>query len=121
MTNTKFFFNSAVKRHEGNGLLNCAPEATLGLFQCFQIYFVSTTPNKIVEKIKHLYQISDFHPLSKNSMLKLEESPPCEFFGVGSISEFNKIDMGGGGAIYFFLRNQGFLSKIYKNVLFGVV
>ena len=59
---------------------------------------------KMLGKIKHLYQISDFHPLSPKSMLKLEESPPCQSLGHGSISKINNIDMGGTGgdqSVYF--------------------
>ena len=51
----------------------------------------------MLRKIKHLYQISDFHPLSPKSMLKLEESPPCQSLGHGFISKISNIDMGGGG------------------------
>ena len=52
-------------------------------------------------KIKHLYQISDFRPLSPKSMLKLEESPPCQSLGPGSTSKISNIDMGGTGADQF--------------------
>ena len=57
-------------------------------------------------KIKHLYQVRDFHHLSPKSMLKLEDSPACESLGPGSMSKINNIDRGGGGGergrpIYF--------------------
>ena len=64
-------------------------------------------------KIKHLYQIGDFHPLSQQALLKFKDSPPCESLGSGFNSKINNNDMGERGkANLLFLRNQGFLSKI---------
>ena len=48
-------------------------------------------------------------------MLKLEESPPCQSLGPGSISKISNIDMGRTGETnLLFLKNQGLLSKIPK-------
>ena len=62
-------------------------------------------------KIKHLYQISHFHPLSIKSMLNLEESRPCESLGPGSISKINNIDMGEQGEDQFACPKKSRFSK----------
>ena len=60
----------------------------------------------MLEKIKQLYQISNFHPLSSKSLLKLEDSSACESLGPGSISKINNIDMiEAGETNLLFLRN----------------
>ena len=77
-------------------------------------------------KIKHLYQTSNFHPLSPKSMLKLKESPPFESFGPGSIAKITLTWGGGGGGgmgrdRFTFPEKSRFSKQNSQDILSGVV
>ena len=55
-------------------------------------------------------------------MLKLEESPPCQSLGHGSISKINNIDMGGtGGDQFTFPEKSRFSEQNSQDILSRVV
>ena len=72
--------------------------------------------------IKHFYHIIRFYPPLPKSMLKLEEDPPCESLGLGSISKINNIDAGGAGGDQFtFPKKSSFSQQIFQDILSGVL